>query len=126
MATIHYTEHYNELGRFSDFFNEYYTIIGEPLHPVVLQTAYNFIRNDIRGTVELGGVNIKQFKTFGDLLHKLGLSSDEYTELEQVFKYIISDDYMYGYDRVLLTNHDRIGLYSLIVVDDYSINQGDE
>jgi hypothetical protein len=126
MATIYYTNYYNELGRFSDFINEYYTKIGEPLHPVVLQTAYNFIRNDIRGTVNLGGVSVQQFKTFGDLLHKLRLSSDEYTELEQVFKYIISDEYIYQYDRVLLTNHDRIGLYSLIVVDDYSINQGDE
>jgi hypothetical protein len=126
MATIHYTEHYNELGRFSDFFNEYYTKIGEPLHPVVLQTAYNFIRNDIRGTVELGGVSVQQFKTFGDLLHKLRLSSDEYPDLQSVEKYARSDEYIYQYDRVLITNHDRIGLYSLIVVDDYSINQGDE
>jgi hypothetical protein len=126
MATIHYTEHYNELQRFSDFFNEYYIIIGEPLHPVVLQTAFNFIRNDIRGTVELGGVSVKQFKTFGDLLHKLGLSSDEYPDLQSVEKYAQSDEYIYQYDRVLITNHDRIGLYSLIVVDDYSINQGDE
>ena len=125
MATMHYTNHYNELGRFSDFINEYYTNIGEPLHPVVLERAFNFIRNDIRGTVELGGVSVKQFKTFGDLLHSLRLSSDDYTELEQVFNYIISDDYMYQYDRVLLTHHDRIDLYSLIVVDDYSINQGE-
>jgi len=126
MATMHYTNHYNELGRFSDFINEYYATIGEPLHPVVLQTAFNFIRNDIRGTVELGGVSVKQFKTFGDLLHKLGLSSDEYPDLQSVEKYARSDEYIYQYDRVLITNHDRIGLYSLIVVDDYSINQGDE
>jgi len=126
MATITYTKYYNEVEQFNEFMNEYPTKMGKPLHPAVVELAFYFIRRKIRGTVDLGGVAIKQFESFGDLLHSLRLSSDDYTDLQQVYNYITSDEYTYQYDRVLLTHHERAGLYSLVIVDDYAITEGDE